>query len=260
MDWLKDKFLNKIICADNFDVMKSLPDNSIDLLYSDPPFGITNAKWDIGLNWGKLWPEIWRVLKLNAPVILHSSLPFTFDLVASQRKYFKYNYIWIKNIATNFFLAKKQPLRKHEEICVFYRKQPTYNPQMIGTEKHPKRLVKHGGTEEYWGKAKFSGKWGREDFDNGHFGRYPSTILFYPISKSSPNKEDAGTRVPEMIDFFIKTYSNKEDVVLDITTYTGITPERCRALGRKYIGIEKEEKYCEIAIRRLSKVQIELLK
>jgi DNA modification methylase len=254
--------MNRIIQGDNLEVIKKIETGIVDLLYSNPPFGITNAEWDIKLDWDALWPEIWRVLKPNGVVVLHSSMPFTFDLVNSQRKYFKYNYVWIKNIATNFFGAKKSPLRKHEDVCVFYKQQPTYNPQMIGNEPHPKRLVKHGGTEKYWGDAKFEGKWGKLDWENGHIGRYPSTILNYPTAKSKANKKDAGTRVPEMIDFFIKTYSNEGDTVLDISAYTGITLERCYLLKRKFIGIEKDIDSVNIAEDRIRNItqQLSILK
>ena len=246
--------INQIIEGDCLEVLKTLPSEIFDLLYTNPPFGITNAKWDSPLKWDKLWPEIWRVMKPRGAVVLHSSMPFTFDLVATERTYFRYNYIWVKNIATGFFNVKNAPLRKHEDICVFYRKQPTYNPQMAGDELNPKRIVKHGGSEEYWGKAKFEGKWGKLDYENGHRGRYPSTILFYPTKKSSPNEEDAGTRNDDMISFFIKTYSNKGDNVLNITSYKGDTEIISKKLGRNFIGIEKQPMYAQIAKERIERM------
>jgi len=238
--------------ADCRDILPQLPDKSIDLLYSNPPFGITDAEWDKPLNWNELWPYIWRFMKQYSAVVLHSSMPFTFDLVASCREYFRYNYVWIKNNKTNFFLADKQPLRGHEDICVFYQQQPTYNPQMFGDAFHKMRLVKHGGMEKYWGKAKYIGKWGIETDEGGHYGRYPSTVLIFPVTKASPYKSKPSTRVPSFIDFFILTYSNEEEIILDITCNEGATLQRCRLLNRKCIGIEIEEKYCEIAAKRLS--------
>ena len=120
-----------LVQGDCHEKIKELDSNSINLLYTNPPFGITNAKWDKPLNWQILWPEIWRVLKASGVAVIHSSMPFTFDLVSSQREFFKYNYVWVKNIATGFFSVKTQPLRKHEDVCVFYKKCPTYNPQII---------------------------------------------------------------------------------------------------------------------------------
>lgn len=230
-----------ILYGDCHELIKKLPSGKFDLLYTNPPFGITEANWDVPLRWEELWSEIWRVLKPNGAVVLHSSMPFTFDLVASQRKYFKYNYVWKKNIATGFLLAKKQPLRKHEDICVFYKKQPTYNPQMTGSEFHKKRNVMMGGTEEYWGKSNHKGKWGEELVEGGHQGRYPNTVLEFPITKSKGHEKNASTRSPEMIDFFIKTYSNEGDWVLDVTCYNGITGERCKELNRNYLGMEKNK-------------------
>ena len=229
-----------IIEGDIHEVIKTIDDNSIDCIYTNPSFGITQAPWDHGLDWDNLWSDIWRILKPNGSVILHSSMPFTFDLVSSQRKYFKYNYVWEKNIATNFFLSKKQPLRIHEDICVFYKKQPTYNPQMKGDEFYKKRNVIHGGKNKYYGNK------GIKDTlyqsiteEGGHKGRYPTTILKYPIRKSKKkDKNTASTRPDELVDFFIKTYTNPEDTIFDLTCYDGLTGKRCEILNRKYIGVD----------------------
>ena len=226
--------------GDIHDVIKTLDTDSFDLLYTNPPFGITGASWDKGLRWEELWDDIWRVLKPNGVVVLHSSMPFTFDLVASQRQDFKYIYVWKKNIATNFFLAKKQPLRIHEDICIFYKNQPTYNPQMKGKEFHKKRNVIYGGQDKYYGECKVKDGWGEETDEGGHKGRYPNTFLEYPIRKSKKkDKNTASTRPDELVDFFIKTYSNEGDNILDITCYDGLTGKRCQILNRNYLGIDK---------------------
>ena len=231
-----------IIQGDIHDVIKTFDTDSIDCIYADPPFSITGAEWDQSLNWEMLWEEMWRVLKPNGSVVLHSSMPFTFDLVASQREYFKYNYIWKKNISTNFFLAKKQPLRIHEDICVFYKSQPTYNPQMVGNEFHKKRNVIFGGQDKYYGECKVKekiGGWGEETIEGGHKGRYPNTLLDYPIRKSKKkDKNTASTRTDDMVDFFIKTYTNENDTILDMTCYDGLTGKRCDVLNRNYIGVD----------------------
>jgi len=247
---------NIIICGDCLDVIKDIPSNSVDMVYSNPPFGVTKAKWDKPLSWVELWPEIWRVSRLNGAVLLHSSMPFTFDLVSSQRKYFKYNYVWVKNTHTGFFQAKNQPLRRHEDVCVFYRKQPTYNPQMKGTEFYKKRIVKYGGKEEYWGKAKYEeGEWGVETVDGGHYGKYPDTVLYFKTTKAVPNESKPSTRTEEMVEFFIKTYTNVGDVVLDITANNGLTGIVCKNLNRNYILIEKDNDYYELAKSRLDKLK-----
>lgn len=226
-----------IIQGNIHDVIKTLDTDSIDCIYTDPPFGITGAKWDKGLNWEILWEEMWRVLKPNGSVVLHSSMPFTFDLVSTQREHFKYNYVWKKNIATNFFLAKQQPLRIHEEICVFYKQKPTYNPQMKGDKFHKKRNVIYGGKDKYYGECKVEKN--VETVEGGHKGRYPNTFLEYPIRKASKlNKHTASTRVDQLVDFFIQTYTNENDTVLDMTCYDGLTGKRCSVLNRNYIGVD----------------------
>jgi DNA modification methylase len=228
-----------LIEGDIHDVIKTITDNTIDCIYTDPPFGITGAKWDTGLRWEELWDEMWRVLKDDGAVILHSSMPFTFDLVSSQRQYFKYNYVWKKNIATNFFLAKKQPLRIHEDICVFYKKQPTYNPQMKGDDFHKKRNVIFGGQDKYYGECKVEKN--IETDEGGHKGRYPNTLLEYPIRKSKKSDTNtASTRPDELVDFFIKTYTNEGETILDLTCYDALTGKRCESLNREYIGVDLE--------------------
>ena len=241
-----------ILKGDCREVLPLILEKSIDLLYANPPFGITNTKWDTPLDWSSLWPSIWRVLKADAPAVIHASMPFNYNLVSTQRQYFRYEYIWEKNIATGFFIAQNQPLRRHENICVFYKKQPTYNPQMVGNGFHNKRLVKHGGSEQYWGEAKYDKQWGVETAQGGHYGRYPSTILSYDTKKSSPRQEDAQTNPYELIDYFINTYTNPDATILDFCCYKGDRPLRAKLLNRRCIGIEIEEKYCEIAAKRCS--------
>ncbi len=120
------------IFGDIHDVIKSIETDTIDLIYTNPPYGTTENKWDKSLDWDALWPDIWRILKPNGVVIIHASKPFTYKLIQSQTP--KYHYTWKKNISTNFFHAKKQPLRQIEEILIFYKNRHTYNPQMIGNE------------------------------------------------------------------------------------------------------------------------------
>lgn len=232
-----------IIKGDIHNIIKTLPSNTYDLLYSNPPFSMTGAKWDKTIRFEELWTDIWRILKPNGAVILHSTQYFTHKLVSTQLEHFKYNYVWLKNIATNFFLAKKQPLRITEDICVFYKKQPTYNPQMKGNTFHKKRVVKYGGKCEYYGNdKKHKTSWGYETENGGHKGRYPNTLLEYPIRKSKASENNASTRTDEMVDFFIKTYTNEEDHILDITCYDALTGKRAKKLNRNYTGIDLEPK------------------
>jgi len=227
----------ELIEGDIHKVIKTLPSNTYDLLYTNPPFNsLTGAKWDKVLNWDELWDDIWRVLKPNGVVVLHSTQRFTIELASSQIKYFKYKYVWKKNNSTNFLVAKYQPLRSCEDICVFYKKRGIYNPQMVGNEFHKKRNVKYGGANEYWGKCEQDKNIITDE--GGHYGRYPDDFLEFNIDKSKTKEKNAGTRSTELIDFILKTYSNENSKVLDITCYDARTGERCLLLNRQYTGID----------------------
>ena len=225
----------KIIKGDIHDEIKKIETDSINLIYSDVPFGITsNKKWDIPLRYDELWSDMWRILKDNGAVVIHTSMPFTFDLVATQRQYFKYFWIWKKNNSTNFFLAKKQPLRITEEICVFYKKQPVYNPQMIGNTFYKKRNVTYGGKDKYYVESK-----NKIITEGSHTGRYPTNFLEYNIRKSKKtDKNTASTRPDELVDFIIKTYTNEGDMIFDLTCYDALTGRRSELLNREYIGVD----------------------
>ena len=199
--------MNKIeyIEGDIHKVIKTLEDNSIDFIYTDPPFGTTKAPWDHPLNWEELFKEMWRVLKPNGIICLYSSIPFTYELLKYETP--KYNYNWKKNNKTGFFQAKNQPLRQMEEIFIYYKKKGTYNPQMIGSEYHPKRNVKVGGRNGYYGD-KLKDKENTYDQANGHK------------------------------DYFIKTYTNENDNILDMTCHNKYVGDRCKELKRNYLGID----------------------
>ena len=218
------------IQGDIHNEIKNIDNDSIDLIYTSPPFGITNASWDQPLKWDILFPEMWRVLKPNGIIVLHSSMPFTYELLKYETP--KYHYSWKKNNSTNFFKAKLQPLRNVEEVFVYYKKSGTYNPQMVGDTFYKKRLVKHGGQQKYFGTRTNISK--TQDGEGGHKGKYPTTFLEYPIRKDNTGI----TRTDAMMDYFIKTYSNEEDTILDMTTHNNYLGDRCKILNRNFIGID----------------------
>lgn len=214
-----------IIKGDIHEEILKLNSNSINLIYTNPPFFTTENEWDKKLNWKILFTEMWRVLKPNGKIILHCSIPFTYDLIKVERP--KYHYVWVKDRPTNFFHAKNQPLRQQEEVLVYYKKKGVYNPQMIGTEFYKK------GTA---GKSKYYGSRGENKTTNnteGHFGKYPNNILYYPR-----HIRGFSTRNNDLVDYFIKTYSNEGDTILDITCYNYLTGHRAIKLNRNYIGID----------------------
>lgn len=217
-----------IITGDIHDEIKKIETNSINLIYTNPPYNITENKWDKPLDWKMLFNEMYRVLKPNGKIILHASMPFTYDLIREEKP--KYHYIWVKDNPTHFFHAKKQPLRIQEEILVFYKKSGTYNPQMIGNTFYKK---KSAGKSKYYGFRSKNIKY--EDKTEGHYGKYPNNVLYY-----KRHIRGFSTRPDELIDFIIKTYSNEGDNILDITCYNYLTGHRAIKLNRNYIGIDLE--------------------
>ena len=222
----------KYIENDIHNEILNIEDNSIDLIYTSPPYGITEALWDKPLKWDILFPQMWRVLKPNGIIVLHASMPFTYELLKYQTP--KYHYTWIKNIKTNFFKAKLQPLRQTEEVFIYYNKPGTYNPQMIGNKVFKKRYVKQGDTNnKYYGQRTNIQKTYTSE-EETHTGKYPSTVLEYPVRVDNTGI----SRTDDMIDFFIKTYSNEGDNILDLTCHNNYVGDRCKLLNRNYLGID----------------------
>jgi DNA modification methylase len=222
--------MTQYIEGDIHEVIKTLDDNSIDFIYTDPPFGTTHASWDKGLNWSTLFPEMWRVLKPTGILCLYASMPFTYELLQYDKP--KYHYSWKKNNSTGFLQAKNQPLRSMEEIFIYYKKKGTYNPQMEGDTFYPKRNIQVGSQKHtYWGERKEKSDIVKEE---GHTGRYPKTFKEWNVRQDKTGI----TRDDEQIDYFIKTYSNEEDTILDMTCHCGYVGARCEALKRNYIGVD----------------------
>ena len=226
--------------GDCFIEMKKIEDNSIDMVMSDPPFNITRNSWDYAVNLDDLWKDYKRIIKPNGVIVLMSATPFDKILGVSNITELKYEYIWIKSEATGFFLAKKRPLRKHENILVFYTGKPTYNPQF--TEGTPYKYKKQGAVSKSYGTHNYQEK---EWVNEGK--RYPNTLLSF--------KKDRGlhpTQKPiSLMEFLIKTYTNEGDMVLDNFMGSGSTGVAAKNLNRNFIGIEKDPEMFKIAESRL---------
>ena len=209
------------ICSDNLTYIKTLDSNSIDLIYFDPPFNITEADYDNKLDWDNLWGEMWRVLKPRANIVIHSSQPFTYDLISSQRKKFKYCWYWNKTYKTGHLFSKHQPMRHIEEICVFYKKG-IYYPQ---TTLKDKPITCFNTTGDYFARNK------NKTYTNNL--NYPSHLLNY-----YRRNHKYSTRPVELCEYIIKTYSKENDLILDLTCSDGQSAIACRNLNRKYIGVD----------------------
>jgi DNA modification methylase len=237
-----------LILGDCLEVMKTIEDNSIDAIICDLPYGTTNCKWDTVIPLDKLWFEYERIIKDNGAIVLNASQPFTSALVMSNPKIFKYEWIWQKSHATGHLNSKKQPLRQHESVCVFYKKQCTYNPQMIDKTYLDKR-TKSGADVDADVYNKFNKVERQIPVTKG----YPKTIQYF----ATPFKGGEGGKHPtqkplSLVEYLIRTYTNKGDTILDNTMGSGTTMVACKKLGRNGIGIEKEEKYFKIAQERVN--------
>ncbi len=263
---LKDvnKIVNKVIQGDCLEVMQIIPNKSVDMILCDLPYGTTQNKWDSVIDLTRLWTEYERIIKDNGVIALTAQGVFTAKLICSNEKLFKYKITWIKSKPTNFLNAKKQPLRKHEDICIFYKKQPTYNPQMTNGEPYDKGFRKDQYTGSY---GDFKPKHVRSDGQ-----RYPNDVIFYdetPIDDYVYIKtaESEGpvvhpTQKPvELGRYLIKTYTNPGDIILDNASGSGSFLVSALLENRQFIGIEKNEDallhkvapvdYIEISINRI---------
>ena len=230
--------------ADCFDVFPNIEDNSIDAIICDLPYGTTACKWDSILPFDKLWDEYNRIIKANGAIILFGSQPFTSALIMSNLKMFKYELIWHKSHPTGFASSKKRTMKYHENILVFYNKQPTYNPQM--TKGKPNHwTVNKAGTV-----SNSQPKLGEIENKNGD-NKFPNSVMYF----NCPNRNGIlhPTQKPlELLEYLVKTYTNEGDMVLDNCMGSGTTGVACKKTGRHFIGIEKDEKYFEIAVSRVS--------
>jgi DNA modification methylase/DNA-binding Xre family transcriptional regulator len=236
-----DDFVNKVIQGDCLEVMQSIPNKSVNMILCDLPYGTTQNKWDSVIDLQKLWAEYERIIKDNGAIVLTSQGIFTAKLILSNEKLFKYKITWIKSKSTNFLNAKKQPLRKHEDICVFYKKQPTYNPQMTEGEAYDKGIR----------KDQFTGSYG--DFKPKHVKsngeRYPNDIVFYEEQNIDDfvyvkTAESEGTvfhptqKPIELGRYLIKTFTNPGDIVLDNACGSGSLLLSAILENRNFIGID----------------------
>ena len=233
-------FENQIILGDCLEKMKDIPDNSIDMILTDLPYGVTSRnKWDIIIPFDKLWEQWNRIKKETSPIILTSIQPFTSFTIMSNPDNFKYEWIWEKQKGTGFLNAKKQPLRNHESILVFYDKQCCYNPQF--TKGRPYSCMSGAGSLNY-GKQK-------QILTVNDGTRYPLTVQKFQYD----GKKEHSTQKPiKLFEYLIKTYTNENDIVLDCCAGSGTTAIACINTKRNYICIEKESKYYEIIKKRIN--------
>lgn len=234
--------------ADCFDVFPSIADGSVDLVLTDIPYGTTQCKWDSVLDLQMMWAHLYRIAKPSAAIILFSAQPFTSVLVASNLRDWRTEWVWEKGNATGFLNAKKQPLRAHENIEVFYRRQPTYNPQM--TDGHERKTSKRKSVNsECYGKAL-----NLTEYDSTK--RYPRDVQFFSSDKQKGNFHPTQKPV-SLMRYLIETYSNAGETVLDFTMGSGTTGVACMDVNRNFIGIEKDKEIYQVACARMDIAQVQ---
>ena len=234
---------HKVIGGDCLQVMKDLPDASVDMILTDLPYGTTECAWDEVIPLAALWEQYLRVAKPEAAIVLTAAQPFTSALVMSRPDLFRYEWIWEKGNATGFLNAKKQPLRAHESALVFYRKQPTYNPQMTAGHER-KTASRKTVNSECYGKAI-----SLTNYDSTE--RYPRSVQFFSSDKQTGSFHPTQKPVA-LMRYLIETYTALDKVVLDSCAGSGTTAVACALSGRKSICIEQETKYLAVIADRIA--------
>ncbi len=244
----------KLYLGDCLEVMKGMPDKSVDAVITDPPYGVTQNSKDICLPFDKLWEQYKRIVKDGGAILLFGQGLFYVDLVNSNREMFRYDLVWDKELVSGFLNANRMPMRTHEQIAVFYSALPTYNPQFtIGAPLHSK-----GISYKYkLPKNRNYGEFGvTDDSRAGNTKKYPKSILSF--KKPHPSISEHSTQKPvELCGYLICTYTNEGDTVLDNTMGSGTTGVACVQTGRNFIGIEIDPTYFAIAEKRIAEAQMQ---
>lgn len=238
--------------GDCLEVMQTIPDGSVDMILCDLPYGTTACKWDTVIPFEPLWEQYRRIVKRNAAIVLTASQPFTSALVMSNPAEFKYGWVWEKSKASNFLLARKQVLKAHEDVVVFSQGTPSYFPQMV-----------EGKAFKGAGRSKKGSNWEgvnhvpndtkRAD-NNGT--RFPRSVQYFATAESEKIGALHPTQKPvALMEYMIRTYTNEGETVLDNCMGSGTTGVACANTCRRFIGIEKEVRYFDIACRRIEDAQ-----
>lgn len=231
--------------GDCLELMKKIPDGSIDAVITDPPYGTTACKWDTIIPFEPMWEQLKRVTKKSGAIVLFGSQPFTSALVMSNPKMFKYEWVWGKGRGTGFQIVKYKPLVSHENILVFGNGRITYNPQMRDRDKP--RISKNKGTTRQMLVSNGKEYQAKKALDK----KYPITEIQFP-NNNQKNKTHPTQKPVALMEYLIKTYTNEGETVLDFAAGSGTTLLAAKNLNRQFIGIEKEKEYYDICLKRLA--------
>lgn len=233
----------KLMLGDCLERMKELTDESVNAIIADPPYGTTACKWDSVIPLEPMWEQLKRIIKPNGAIVMTASQPFTTTLVSSNIKEFKYCWVWKKNISTNFLHAKRQPLRKTEDVVVWTKGPSKYNPQM--TTGHPPTQSAKGSSKGVLWHGE-----NKRNYEGGSTERFPVNLIEFNVH--NPKNRKHPTQKPvALMEYLIKTYTNEGETVLDFTMGSGTTGVACINTNRNFIGIELDKDYFKIAKRRI---------
>lgn len=243
--------------GDCLQVIKSIPDNSINCIITDPPYGMTQCSWDCEIDLRQLWKEYDRIIKSNGAILIFGMEPFASKVRLSNIKNYKYDWIWRKPRGTGHLNAKKQPLRDVENIMVFYKKQCTYNPQF--SKGKPYSAMKGGKTARTSeaGSTTYGKFMNGAEYRNDNSGfRYPKQVIEFGVVER--NTLHTTQKPIPLLEYLVKTYTNENEIVLDSFMGSGSTGVACVNTNRDFIGIELDEHYFKIAKERIRGIEMEV--
>ena len=244
-----------LLQGDCLERMKEIPDNSISMILSDPPYQTTACKWDTIIPLEPMWEQLKRITKPNGAIVMTASQPFTTTLIASNMKNYAHGWVWNKRFAANFVQAKRQPLKDHEDVLVFCMsgKQPAYYPQMIKREKP----ITKGGNKQSSAipiaQSQYASEFGqqRKSYDT----KYPTTVTSLNFSVREGRGLHPTQKPIALMEYLIRTYTNEGELILDNTMGSGTTGVAAKQLNRKFGGIELDEEYFNIAKQRIQEAE-----
>lgn len=239
--------------GDCLELMKDIPDKSVDMIFCDLPYGTTNCKWDTPINLAKLWELYNRVIKDNGAILLFAQTPFDKVLGCSNLSMLRYEWIWEKTQATGHLNANKMPMKAHENILVFYKHLPIYNPQKTNGHKPIHSYTKYISTQN---NTEIYGRMNKEISGGGETDRFPRSVITFSSDKQTCYLHPTQKPVA-LLEYLIKTYSNENDTILDNCMGSGSTGVACVNTNRNFIGIELDTNYFNIAKERINNAQTE---
>ena len=249
--------MSKLMYGDCLERMKEIPDGSVDMILSDPPYGTTACKWDSIIDLNLMWEQLSRIIKLNGAIVLTASQPFTSALIMSNPSWFKYSWVWCKNRATGHVHAKNKPMKQHEDVCVFSsgntlhrgqskNRMPYYPQGLIELPKGTKRRTRNDAGDN----AVMAHRKSHKETISTHTG-YPISLIKFSVDVNNGERVHPTQKPISLMEYLIKTYTNEGESVLDFAMGSGTTGVACRNLNREIIGIELDEAYFKVAQQRV---------